>query len=435
MANERATVLIVDDEKGMRDLLSFMLRTEGYHTIEATNGQEAVQCMVDEAFEVVIADIMMPGMNGLELLQRIRDRDDEAAVIVMTAYASLQTAIEAMKYGAYDYLIKPFNDVEKVINIVARAVERCRLARRNARLLKDLKAANRRLNEMFVESQDRTAQLEAAYEELKELDHLKSQFVSTISQQLRTPLSLLKGYMTLMEDHLLAHMTEEQSWALEMVSERTDSLIQFVDDILLVQDIESDKAYLCLEAVSLADLVQQVCQRMESRAQRKGMALQVAIGRNGDEAIPAIQGDAIRLEQALTHLLDNAIWFGPPSSSISVELGVRGQNLYLSVRHQGEGVSPESLARDYSFYQINLQARRQTGELGLLLVKHIAEMHGGDVTVINDPAAGTTLCLILPLEDKGRLLHQSMALNSDWADQFRASLGVFVVPQPALQPT
>lgn len=434
MTGDQAKILIVDDEKGMRDLLSFMLCTEGYHIMEVTSSQEAIECLANETFDVVIADIRMPGMDGLDLLRRIRSRDDDVIVIVMTAYASLETAIKAMKFGAYDYLIKPFNDVEKVMNIVARAVERSQLARRNAQLLKDLQAANRRLKELFTESQERTAQLEAAYNELKERNLFKSQLVSNISHQLRTPLALVKGYVMLMVDRFLGGVTEEQAIALEMVNERTDNLIQVVDDLLFMQDIESGNAYLCLEAVSVPRLVRRVCHRIRPRIQRKIVTLQVTI--QEDKKTPIIQGDPLRLEQAFTHLLDNAIKFSAPGSCVSVEVGVRDQHLYLSVHNQGHNILPENLVRPVdSLYQATLSPRQQAGDLGmgLLLVKHIAEMHGGDVIITSDPDAGTTVCLTLPLEDKGRLLHQSMALTSDSANQFRMALQSFSTPQPAWQ--
>ncbi len=432
MTIEKTGILIVDDEKGMRDLLSFMLRTEGYHIIEASSGEEALACMEAETFDVVIADIMMPGMNGLQLLRRIREHDSDAVVIVMTAYASLQTAIEAIKFGAYDYLVKPFDDVDKVMNIVARAVERRHLARRNARLLSDLQEANRRLQEMFAEVQEHTAKLEAAYDELKELDCLKSQFLSNISHELRMPLALVKGYVTLMADRFLGGINETQARALEVVNERTDGLIHIVEDLLFLQDIESGRAYLCLEAISLANVVQRVCRRMQPRARRKAITLHTPVRGNGSTAIPIIQGDPLRLGQAVIRLLDNAIKFSPPDSHVSVELAMKDRHLCLTVKDQGKGIPPEKLDRVFHrFYQASRGTRKQAGGmgLGLSLVKHIAEMHGGDVTIASTPGAGTTVCLTLPVEDKRRLLHQSMALNSAWAEQFRVAIEPLAAPQ------
>ncbi len=435
MTTVETGILVVDDEKGMRDLLSFMLRTEGYHIGEAASGEEALTRMEAEAFDVVIADIMMPGMTGLELLRHIREHDNDTVIIVITAYASLQTAIEAMKVGAYDYLIKPFDDVDKVMNIVSRAVDRCRLARRNARLLNNLQETNRRLQEMFTEAQERTARLEAVYNELKELEHLKSQFVSNVSHELRAPLALVKGYITLMADHLLGGLNDTQIGALRVVNERTDGLIQMVEDLLFMQDIELDNACLALEAVSLATAVQRVCRRLQPRIRRKAITLHTPAE---DQDVPVIQGDPVRLEQAITHLLDNAIKFSHPGGNISVELEVKDQHLCLTVKDRGEGIPPEELDRVFDrFYQANVRAQQQIGGtgLGLSLTKYIAEMHGGDVTITSDPGIGTTVYLTLPLEDKGRLLHQSMVLNSDFAERFRAAIGSLAAPQPSGQTT
>lgn len=436
MKTESARILIVDDEKGMRDLLSFMLRTEGYRVFEAGNGQMATEHLAIQDVDVVITDLMMPNVNGLELLRHIRERDADVVIIIMTAYASLQTAIESMKFGAYDYLIKPFEDVEKVMNTIARAVEHRKLVRRNARLLEDLQQANHRLEDMVEESQERTAELAEAYSELQELDQLKSRFLSNISHELRHPLALVKGYTRLMSDQFLGNLTEEQAWALRVVNERTDNLIQMVDDLLFMRDIETGSAYLCLEEIALPKLVHQVCQRMQGRARRKSMTLQVVAPDREAEAIPPIQGDPWRLEQALSHLLDSAIRFAEPGSTVSIEVKAGQEQLSLSLHSQGGELPSEALAHaGESLYQRQFGGNDQQPfsdmGLSLSLVRTIAEMHGGDLVVANEPGQGATITLTLPLEDKGRLLNLSMALDGDLADRFRTSLGVFPEPQPA----
>lgn len=115
-------ILVVDDEEGMREFLTYMLEGESYQVSTAANGQEALKKLREEEFDLVLADIKMPGIDGLEMLRRIKEIDEQTVVIVMTAYASLDTAIKAIKFDAYDYLVKPFADTDKVLNIVEKGL-------------------------------------------------------------------------------------------------------------------------------------------------------------------------------------------------------------------------------------------------------------------------------------------------------------------------
>jgi DNA-binding NtrC family response regulator len=122
MAGER--ILVVDDEEGMREFLTYMLEGESYEVSTATSGLEALEKVRHQEFALVLADIKMPGIDGLEMLRRIKEIDEQAVVIVMTAYASLDTAIKAIKFDAYDYLVKPFADTDKVLSIIEKGLVR-----------------------------------------------------------------------------------------------------------------------------------------------------------------------------------------------------------------------------------------------------------------------------------------------------------------------
>ncbi|MCR4406087.1 MAG: response regulator [Anaerolineae bacterium] len=120
----KARILIVDDEPGMCEFLEYLLEGEGYEVSTALSGAEGLLRLEENGFALVLADIKMPGMDGIELLRRVRELDKNVVFVVMTAYASMETAIKAIKYGAYDYLGKPFEDTDKILAVIERGVAR-----------------------------------------------------------------------------------------------------------------------------------------------------------------------------------------------------------------------------------------------------------------------------------------------------------------------
>ncbi|NOY83843.1 MAG: response regulator [Nitrospirae bacterium] len=133
-------ILVVDDERGPRELLESALLEEGYQITAAKNGEEACQIFDENFFELVITDFKMPGLNGIKLLKKIKTRAPETLVILITGYASLASAIHAIREGAYDYLTKPFQ-LDELYIVVKNAVDRIKLIRENNALLMHLKQA------------------------------------------------------------------------------------------------------------------------------------------------------------------------------------------------------------------------------------------------------------------------------------------------------
>jgi len=115
---ERARILVVDDEVGMCDFLRYLLEGEGYEVDDANSAAESLDKLAQNAYDLVLADIKMPGMDGLEMLRQIKEVDESTVVIVMTGYSSLETAIKAIKYNAHNYLTKPFDDPDAVLAAV-----------------------------------------------------------------------------------------------------------------------------------------------------------------------------------------------------------------------------------------------------------------------------------------------------------------------------
>ena len=138
-------ILVVDDEASVRKVMSQVLQDEGFTVTEAANGKQALKCMQKTPFSVVITDIVMPEMTGLELLEKIKEQSPETQVIIITSHASLETAITAMRHGAYDYLFKPFKDLDLISAAANRATEKVRLIAENQKLMRQLKKKNQEL--------------------------------------------------------------------------------------------------------------------------------------------------------------------------------------------------------------------------------------------------------------------------------------------------
>jgi putative nucleotidyltransferase with HDIG domain len=146
MNSQQPKILVVDDDPGLLETLSDALQLEGYEVTTAKAGEEALERLRQEEVDLVITDIKMPGLSGLELLRAIRDKNQILPVIVMTGYASLETAVEAIKQGAYDYITKPF-EIEKLLHTVNKAVNQKKLEEKNKQLLENLGDLNKKLEE------------------------------------------------------------------------------------------------------------------------------------------------------------------------------------------------------------------------------------------------------------------------------------------------
>lgn len=152
---EKLKLMVVDDEESIRDILADILSDEGYDVLEAEDGQVAMKLFEEHDIALVLSDIRMPGMSGLELLEKVKELSPETQVIIMTSHASFDTALAAMRNGAYDYLVKPFEDIDIIPPVIHRAATTIRLTLENQRLIKQLKENN--------------GELEAVNESLKEL--------------------------------------------------------------------------------------------------------------------------------------------------------------------------------------------------------------------------------------------------------------------------
>lgn len=417
-----ARILVVDDAPEIRELLQVHLEGAGYQVLPAGNGQEALAAVAAHAPDLILLDVNMPILDGFEVCRRLK-ADEETAfipIVMLTAHRELEHRLRGIELGADEFLGKPFNHLE--------LLTRVRSLLRAKGLHDQVRAYNRLLEEMVAE---RTAALEGALADLKEMDRLKADFLSNISHELRTPLTPIMGYLPALLREEFGALTEKQRRVLGHITDSVDRLHRLIDDLLTFMQWESGDTDLRLSAAHVEGVVEEALARVAGAAKQKGVEVKANVGRD----LPQIRADPAALGRALGHLLENGVKFTPAGGTITVsarqvcgepekrgigEAGtelqgqgvapvhrfsdspVREQRAYLELRIQdtGIGIPAEAIPRIFGhFYQVDSSATRQHGGtgLGLAIVKRILDAHEAPVTVESLPGQGTTFSVRLPL--------------------------------------
>jgi signal transduction histidine kinase len=424
-------ILLVDDEEGVLVTMQAILEMEGYEVVVARRGEEALGLLRAQPFDLVLTDLRLDDLDGLAILAELRRRSPETPGIMLTGYASLDSAIQALREGAYDYLVKPC-DVEELKAAVRRGVERRQLAQQLGARMRELEAANETIRTMNRQLQERVEQatkelrqrvvelarardeisaLHAAAQEhvkeLQELDRLKSQFLSMASHELKTPLTSVSGYLQLALRRARRRLEQgpprADEWRkeqealvqqLETITSQTFHLARLVDELLDVSRIESGKLELRLEPVDLARLTADVAARMQLTTSQHRIRLDVPSGEG-----TLVSGDRDYLEQVLSNLIGNAIKYSPAGGPIDVEVRPAAEQVQLSVRDQGVGISPEELDKVFTLFYRSRESSAQQASgmgLGLYISREIVTRHGGQIWVESWPGHGSTFYVSLP---------------------------------------
>ena len=410
-----ARILVVDDMPEIRELLGVYLVNAGYQVVTASNGQEALAAVAAEAPDLILLDVMMPVLDGYETCRRLKSNEETAfiPIVMLTALQDFNHRLRAIELGADEFLSKPFNHLE--------LMTRVRSLLRVKRLHDQVVAYNHLLEEMVAE---RTAALERALADLKEMDRLKSEFLSNISHELRTPLTPIKGYLPAILREDFGALTPAQRRVLGYITQSVDRLHRLIDDLLTFMQWESGEISLRLVGTRVDQVVEEALAQVAAAAKEKGVEVTTEVGAD----LPQIRADASALAQVFGHLLDNALKFTPKGGHVMVtarlvltegggaeEQGSRGADaasplppgpsaplpfIEVAVRDTGVGIPPEAVHKIFErFYQVDSSSTRQYGGtgLGLAIVKRILDAHGAPIAVESLPGRGTTFSIRLPL--------------------------------------
>jgi signal transduction histidine kinase len=426
-------LLVVDDEESVAVTMGAILEMDGYHVDTATSGAEALKRLQDEPFDLVLTDLRLDDIDGLTIVAEVCRAQPDTVSIILTGYASLESAIKALREGAYDYLIKPC-DVDELRAVVARGIERRQLGMQLKARVSELEEANstihelnrdlqRRIDEATAALHQRMDELARANEEiaslyrdaqehvrqLQELDQLKSRFLSMASHELKTPLTSISGLAQVlarrMKRRLETGQPDNETWLaeqqahlerLDLLNSQTARLGRLVDELLDVSRIESGKLEFRWAAVDVGDLVQRVAERL--RLTTNEHEIRVSLDEVSSSLVTA---DPDHLEQVLDNLMANAIKFSPDGGPIEVRVRDHPSMVELSVHDPGVGIPKNQLEAVFGlFYQAEDPASRRTGGmgLGLYISKEIITKHGGRIWAESEPGLGTTFYVALPKE-------------------------------------
>ncbi len=529
MAKE--SILVVDDEQSIRELCARILTRAGYEVTTASSGAEAIERARQQQFNLLLTDLKMPGIGGMETFRALRQLEPDMAGVMLTGFGTMETAIEALRSGFTGFILKPFT-ADQLLRAVEEALERERLRRENTRLralipLYELSRVfmstmdlDRLMDQVVRRSQEATGadrcslmlldketgtltiqaavglpediiatarqqlghgiagwaaqtgeilllndpkevppevrktmvraeiasalcvplkaknevigvlnrtkfagsppfsevdrdlvailagqvaiaienarlftEIQRAYEELKELDRLKSEFINIASHELRTPLAIISAYAELLE----GETTEEGQQFLQVLRQSAAQLARLTKDMVDLQHLERGQLLIRMEQVSLPEVLSAVAQRYIPLAEAKHQDFQVEVPAD----LPAVRVDRDKLELIVGNLCSNAVKFTPPGGRIRLAAKDGPGEVRIVVEDNGPGIPPEAQERIFErFYQVQESLTREHGGLGLGLsiVKGLVELHGGRVWVESEVGEGSTFIVSLPKE-------------------------------------
>ena len=372
------SILIIDDEPGIRQGCQRALSPHRYQVDIAANSDDGLALIKTKLYDLVLLDVMMPGINGIDLIPIIHQKDTDTVCVIITGFATVELAVNAIKQGAYDFLTKPFTTDE--LNLaVQQALEH-----------RQLSLETRRLQTIEAEAQ----QLAQEKSRLQELDKTKAAFIRLVTHELQAPVNAIITYLDLiLEDYI---EPGQQKQFLVRSEEKARQLLELVGDLLRYGRLKEINLTEQQEPVQVEIILERIIQQFTVQADEKQITLTQSI----DPDLKPVLSTPNQVESLWTNLLSNAIKYTPSGGKVEVQLHQEGTNLVAVVSDTGIGIPQESIERLYTeFFRANNAKAAQipgTG-LGLAIVKQVVERIGGEIHVNSVIDHGTTFTIILPV--------------------------------------
>jgi signal transduction histidine kinase len=339
-----------------------------------------------ERFDILLADLNMPGIDGIALVEEARAIDGDLACIIMTGEGSIASAVRAMQSGALDYIVKPFKP-SALLPTLARALATRALRQHNAELEHQL---HQHVEELAAANRD----LDLARAEAERANTEKSHFLSNMSHELRTPLNGILGFAQILASDSLPATPEEKRKFAGHIVQSGKHLLKLINEILDLAKVEAGKIILAMESVPLAGVVQECHMMVTPQAEGRGISLDFRcnIGVN-------VFADKTRLVQVLINLLSNAIKYNRERGKVVLDCRlVNAERVRVSVQDTGPGLDREQLQAIFQpFNRLGREDAEEGTGLGLTLTKRVVEAMRGTIGVESVPGQGSTFWVELGL--------------------------------------
>ncbi len=349
-------ILVVDDEMGPRESLKMILYPY-YNVHTADRGAQAVEMLKQVPVDLVTVDLKMPGFSGINVLEKVKQYDPDIEAIIITGYGSLDTAIEGLRLGAFDYISKPF-DVNHILSLVRRGLDR-----RNAKA---------------------------------RLRQVKSDFLSNVSHELRTPLSVVVGFVYLLLNQVIGKLSEDQQKVLETVYRNSEELLELIDNVLWMTSLNAGDANATIEKFDAREVVKETLKRYEKTILEKGLKLNVQLA----DSDMSIVSDRAKVERVFQNVFNNAVKFTSEGEvSVKAQPSADGNSVEFEITDTGSGIEESKIDSIFEpFHQADNSVQRAYSGLGLGLTvaRRMAELVGGKLEVSSQANVGTRVMMSFP---------------------------------------
>jgi signal transduction histidine kinase len=355
-------VLVIDDEEIVIDSCLQILSSGEYEIQTADNGLLGIRLVEEFRPDLIFVDLKMPGISGFEVIEKIQEIDPAIVTIVITGFATINSAVEAMQKGAFDFLPKPFTPDELRL-ITRRGLEKRKFVLETMALRRE-----------------------------KEL--LREHFAAIVSHELKSPLATTQQHLFALSSELSDQLNDDQKRRFERIQTRINDLMKLIHTWLRAISVDINTIKENFQAASIPIIISKAVESVEPHAVRKDISITTAVA----DDLPMVYGDEGTLVEAIVNIVGNAIKYSPAGSHVEISANKIDQNIIIRIQDNGIGISKEDLPFIFvDFYTSSDENKEDRGSgVGLALTRRIVEAHGGTITVDSELGQGSTFELCLP---------------------------------------